>query len=100
MFGYRHLFEPYVPKEKRERGYFTMPLLTGGKITGWVDPGRQGQTLLAKNVFLEKPSAGASMARALVEAAEWVGCSNIEAERVQPSALAHPLAHELRALGA
>ena len=38
MFGYRHLFEPYVPKEKRERGYFTMPLLAGGQIAGWVDP--------------------------------------------------------------
>ena len=43
MFGYRHLFEPYVPKEKRERGYFTMPLLAGGQIMGWVDPGRDGQ---------------------------------------------------------
>lgn len=99
MFGHRLLFEPYVPKEKRERGYFTMPLLAGGKIVGWVDPGRQGKTLLAKNVFLDKPAAVAPMARALVEAAEWVGCSNVAAERVQPPALAHPLAHELRALG-
>ncbi len=75
MFGYRHLFEPYVPKEKRERGYFTMPLLAGGQIVGWVDPGREGKTLVAKNVFLEKPAAVAPMARALAEAAQWVGCS-------------------------
>jgi len=100
MFGYRHLFEPYVPKEKRERGYFTMPLLAGGRIVGWVDPGRDGKTLLAKNVFLEKPAAVAPMARALAEAAQWVGCSAVAAERVQPSALAQPLATELRALGA
>jgi hypothetical protein len=99
MFGYRHLFEPYVPKEKRERGYFTMPLLAGGRIAGWVDPGREGKTLLAKNVFLEKPAAVAPMARALAEAAQWVGCSNVAAERVQPSALAQPLATALRALG-
>ena len=99
MFGYRHLFEPYVPKEKRERGYFTMPLLAGGQIVGWVDPGREGKTLLAKNVFLEKPAAVAPMARALAEAAQWVGCSTVATERVQPSALAHPLASELRALG-
>jgi uncharacterized protein YcaQ len=100
MFGYRHLFEPYVPKEKRERGYFTMPLLAGGQIAGWVDPGRQGKTLLAKNVFLERPAAVAPMARALAEAAQWVGCPNVATERVQPSALAQPLASELRALGA
>ncbi|HET9079104.1 MAG TPA: crosslink repair DNA glycosylase YcaQ family protein [Trebonia sp.] len=99
MFGYRHLFEPYVPKEKRERGYFTMPLLAGGQIAGWVDPGRQGKTLIAKNVFLEKPAAVAPMARALAEAAQWVGCSAVAAERVQPSALAQPLARALRALG-
>jgi uncharacterized protein len=99
MFGYRHLFEPYVPKEKRERGYFTMPLLAGGQIVGWVDPGRDGKTLLAKNVLLEKPTAVAPMARALAEAAQWVGCESVATERVQPSALAQPLASELRALG-
>jgi hypothetical protein len=99
MFGYRHLFEPYVPKEKRERGYFTMPLLAGGRIVGWVDPGREGKTLLAKNVFLEKPAAVAPMARALAEAAQWVGCSNVATERVQPTALAQPLAAALRTLG-
>ena len=100
MFAYRHLFEPYVPKEKRERGYFTMPLLTGGQLIGWVDPAREGKTLLAKNVFLEKPSAVSPMAQALTEAAQWVGCSNVAAERVQPPTLAQPLSIELRALGA
>jgi hypothetical protein len=99
MFGYRHLFEPYVPKEKRERGYFTMPLLAGGRIAGWVDPGREGKTLVARNLYVEKPTAVAPMARALAEAAQWTGCSNVTAERVQPSALAQPLATELRALG-
>ena len=100
MFGYRHLFEPYVPKEKRERGYFTMPLLAGGRIAGWVDPGREGETLVARNVFLEKPAAVAPMARALAEAAQWVGCSNVATERVQPAPLAQPLVSALRALGA
>ena len=100
MFGYRHLFEPYVPKEKRERGYFTMPLLAGGKIMGWVDPARDGKTLVARNVLLEKPAAVAPMARALAEAAQWVGCSNVVTERVQPTPLAQPLASTLRAAGA
>jgi uncharacterized protein YcaQ len=100
MFGYRHLFEPYVPKEKRERGYFTMPLLAGGRIVGWVDPGREGKTLVARNVLIEKPAAVAPMARALAEAAQWVGCSTVATERVQPTPLAQPLAAALKDLGA
>jgi uncharacterized protein len=98
IFGHRMLFEPYVPKEKRERGYFTMPLLAGGQITGWVDPARSGKTLVARNLLLEKPSAVAPMARALAEAAQWTGCSNVVAERVQPAALAQPLAAALSAV--
>ena len=96
MFGYRHLFEPYVPREKRERGYFTMPLLAGGQIAGWADPARDGKTLVARNVFLERPGAVAPMARALTEAAQWAGCSNVVAERVQPAPLAQPLAAALQ----
>ncbi len=99
MFGYRHLFEPYVPREKRERGYFTMPLLAGGRIAGWVDPARDGRTLVGRNVYLDRPSAVAPMARALTEAAQWVGCANVVAERVQPTALAQPLAAALAAEG-
>jgi uncharacterized protein YcaQ len=100
MFGYRHLFEPYVPKEKRERGYFTMPLLAGGRIAGWVDPARDGKTLVGRNIFLDKPAAVVPMARALAEAAQWVGCSAVAIERVQPAPLAQPLATALSDLGA
>ena len=100
MFGYRHLFEPYVPKEKRERGYFTMPLLAGGQIVGWVDPARSGQTLIARNLLMEKPAAVAPMARALAEAAQWTGCSNVRIERTAPTELWQPLATALQALGA
>jgi hypothetical protein len=99
LFGYRHLFEPYVPRNKRERGYFTMPLLAGGQIAGWADPAREGKTLVGRNVFVERPAAVAPMARALAEAAQWVGCSAVAIERVQPSALAPPLATALRELG-
>jgi hypothetical protein len=37
------------------------------------------------------------MARALAEAAQWTGCENVIAERVQPAALAQPLAAALAA---
>jgi uncharacterized protein YcaQ len=99
MFGFQHALEAYVPKEKRVHGYYTMPLLAGGRIVGRVDPARRGKTLVAKHVMLEKPAAVASMARALAEAASWVGCDNIHAERTSPSHLAQPLATALRAEG-
>jgi hypothetical protein len=99
MFGYQHALEAYVPKEKRVRGYFTMPLLAGGQIAGWVDPARDGKTLVARNVFIDKPATVAPMARALAEAAQWVGCENVGIERASPATLAQPLAAALKALG-
>src|SRR5690349_18611043 len=32
MFGFEHSLEAYVPKHKRVHGYFTMPLLAGGRL--------------------------------------------------------------------
>jgi hypothetical protein len=91
MFGFEHSLEAYVPKEKRLHGYFTMPLLAGGRLVGRVDPAREGKTLVARQVSLDKPSATAPMAQALREAAEWVGCDNVRVERVTPPHLAGPL---------
>ena len=37
LFGYRHLFEAYVPKEKRVLGYFALPVLVGDRIVAALD---------------------------------------------------------------
>jgi hypothetical protein len=74
-------------------------LLAGGQIVGWVDPARSGQTLVARNLLIEKPAAVAPMARALAEAAQWAGCSSVSIERTAPTALAQPLLTALQALG-
>src|SRR6185437_7124794 len=95
MFGFEHSLEAYVPKEKRVHGYFAMPLLAGGLLAGRVDPARSGKTLVARQVTLDKPSAAAPMARALAEAATWVGCDNVAVERVEPAGLGPRLAAEL-----
>ncbi len=99
MFGYQHVLEAYVPKDKRLHGYYTMPLLAGGRIVGRVDPARSGRTLVARHVTLDKAAAAAPMARALAEAASWVGCDTIHPERTSPPALAQPLAAALQAAG-
>jgi uncharacterized protein YcaQ len=88
MFGFDHSLEAYVPRAKRVHGYFAMPLLAGGQLVGRADPVRQGQTLVARQVSLDKPAAVMPMARALREAAEWVGCSAVAVERVSPPHLA------------
>ena len=91
MFGFEHSLEAYVPKPKRVHGYFAMPLLAGGPLVGRVDPVRRGATLVARQLSLDTAAAVQPMARALREAAEWVGCTSVELGQVSPPSLAGPL---------
>ncbi|MEW2034420.1 crosslink repair DNA glycosylase YcaQ family protein [Streptomyces roseifaciens] len=91
IFGFTHRLEAYVPREKRIHGYFAMPLLSGGRLLGRVDPARDGSTLVARQVSLDGPKAVAPMAAALREAAEWVGCDAVRIERCDDAKLAAAL---------
>jgi uncharacterized protein len=84
-FGFEHSIEAYVPKHKRVHGYFTMPLLAGGRLVGRVDPARDGTTFIARKVSLEKAAAAEPMAKALREAARWVGCDDVRLENIEPA---------------
>jgi uncharacterized protein YcaQ len=84
IFEYAHKFEAYVPAADRVHGYFVMPVLAGGKLVGRVDPGRSGTTLVAKRVSGE-PGAARQVARALVEAARWVGCDDVSVTEARPA---------------
>jgi uncharacterized protein YcaQ len=95
MFGFEHSLEAYVPKPKRVHGYFAMPLLAGGRLVGRVDPVRHGKVLVARQLSLDTAAAVEPMARALREAAEWVGCTSVELGQVSPPRLAAPLATAL-----
>ncbi|MCQ0022948.1 winged helix DNA-binding domain-containing protein [Streptomyces somaliensis DSM 40738] len=95
IFGFTHRLEAYVPKQKRVHGYFAMPLLAGGRLLGRVDPAREGTTLVARQLSLAGPKAVAPMARALREAAEWVGCDSVRVERTDRPDLAPDLAAAL-----
>ena len=37
FFGYEHRFEAYLPKEKRQFGYFALPVLVGDEIVAAID---------------------------------------------------------------
>jgi hypothetical protein len=84
LLGLRYRLEAYVPSGKRVYGYFAMPVLAGTRIVGLVDPGRRGQTLVAKHAVLHTGDAPRHVAQALHTAAGWVGCDAIELERVTP----------------
>ncbi|MFJ8166757.1 winged helix-turn-helix domain-containing protein [Streptomyces sp. NPDC096136] len=98
VFGFTHRLEAYVPKPKRIHGYFAMPLLAGGRLQGRVDPGREGRTLVARQLSLTTPKAAGAMARALREAAEWVGCDAVRVERARDAAEAAAVTAELALL--
>jgi len=91
VFDFSFSLETYVPRDRRVHGYFTMPLLAGGRLAGRVDPRREGRTLVASSVSLEGDQYLDSMAAALREASAWVGCDTIRIDRVTPQKLAEPL---------
>ncbi|MFD3606468.1 winged helix-turn-helix domain-containing protein [Streptomyces atroolivaceus] len=95
IFGFTHRLEAYVPRPKRIHGYFAMPLLAGGRLRGRVDPAREGTTLVARQVSLDSQKSVTPMAEALVEAASWVGCTDVRLERVDAPELREPLVAEI-----
>lgn len=104
MFGLSHRLEAYVPKAKRVHGYYAMPLLHGGELLGRADPAREadrkaGDVLIARQVSLESPRAVEPMARALWEAAGWVGCERVRVEAVTPADSAEQLRRAVDAVG-
>ena len=92
LFGMEHRIEAYTPAPKRVHGYFAMPVLHGGRLVARVDPGREKDVVVGKRVTLEvgrsgKPVAGAveGTARALREAAAWVGAGDVRVDEVVPA---------------
>lgn len=91
IFDFTHRLEAYVPRARRTHGYFAMPLLSRGRLVGRVDPAREGRTLVARQVSMAGRGAVEPMARALREAAGWVGCDTVRVERCDDPELAAAL---------
>jgi uncharacterized protein YcaQ len=108
VFDFDHRLEAYVPRDKRVHGYFTMPLLAGGRLIGRADPAREGGTLVVHKASLEPAAvstptraehAVTQLADALHEAAAWVGCDAVRVERLDPPELAALLKTALHTTG-
>lgn len=80
-----------------------MPVLVGDALVARVDPGREGEVLVACSLHLEpgaRPEAvGPGIAAALAEAARWVAATTVVLERVDPDAARRPLEAALEAAG-
>jgi uncharacterized protein len=82
LFGFRFRLEIYVPKAKREFGYFVMPVLQGDRLIGRVDQQmNRERRLLNVNAAFAEPgmgaSEGAAVRGAVEELASWLGARDI-----------------------
>jgi uncharacterized protein len=84
LFGYRHVFELYVPAAKRRYGYYVLPFLLGDTIAARVDvkAAREAATLQVLAAYLEPaaPAAqtAAELAAELRSLADWLSLDSIE----------------------
>ena len=83
LFGFRYRLEIYVPKEKREYGFFVLPILRGDRLVGRIDPefDRKANVLRVHAVYPEPGEELVDLDRALAELAAFLG-----ADRVEPPA--------------
>ncbi len=65
FFGYDHLFEAYVPADKRKLGYFALPVLMGDRIVAAIDlkaDRTERRLLTQKLTWLAEPGAAEQQA--------------------------------------
>lgn len=83
MFDFFYRIEIYVPKEKRQYGYYVLPILHGDRLIGRIDPtmNRKQKKLVINAVYAEPdaPEAAGSAVRATIEElGTWLGAKEIE----------------------
>lgn len=92
IHNFHYRIEIYTPKEKRQFGYYCLPLLVGGRLAGRIDlkADRAGNALLVQAAWQEPgaPRQTAAVAASLLrEAATWQGLSDIRVSGVGNLAL-------------
>jgi uncharacterized protein YcaQ len=85
LFGLRFRMEIYVPKDKRQYGYYVLPILHGDRLIGLVDPlmDRKSGRLVVNAVHAvtdapATPNVWRSVARAIEELAGFLGAGEID----------------------
>ncbi|HEX8100935.1 MAG TPA: crosslink repair DNA glycosylase YcaQ family protein [Actinomycetota bacterium] len=91
LFGFRFRMEIYFPKDKRQYGYYVLPILHGDQIIGRVDPvmDRRSGRLIVNRIHLEplgprSLKAGRAVARSLDDLGAFLGATEIEYSSAVP----------------
>ena len=90
LFGFRYRLEIYVPPAKREYGYFVLPVLSGDRLIGRIDPkfDRKNRVLHVNGVWAEDPVSaddGPKVAAAIEELAAWKQARDVAFDGVTPA---------------
>jgi uncharacterized protein YcaQ len=80
LWNFHYRLEMYVPKAKREYGYYVLPILRGDRLIGRIDPvfDRRSGVLRVNGVWWESAAKPTSLEKPLQSLASFVGASSIE----------------------
>ncbi|MFL5944019.1 MAG: winged helix-turn-helix domain-containing protein [Gaiellaceae bacterium] len=80
LFGFHYRLEMYVPKAKRQYGYYVLPILRGDRLVGRIDPvvDRKAGVLRINSVHWEPGVKPLPLEKPLRDLARWVGAGSID----------------------
>jgi len=80
LFGFHYRLEMYVPKAKRQYGYYVLPILRGDRLIGRIDPvfDRKSGVLRVNSVHWEPRVKPVSLDKPLRSLAAFLGAGSIE----------------------
>jgi uncharacterized protein YcaQ len=75
LWSFRYRLEMYVPKPKREYGYYVLPILRGDKLVGRIEPvhDRKAGVLRVQGVWWEDGARPVALDKPLRSLARWLG---------------------------
>jgi uncharacterized protein YcaQ len=81
LWGFRYRLEMYVPAAKREYGYYVLPILSGDRLVGRIEPvfDRREQVLRVKGLWWEPGEKPVELEEPLAGLAEFLGAHTVVA---------------------
>jgi uncharacterized protein YcaQ len=81
LWGFFYRLEMYVPAAKREYGYYVLPILSGDRLVGRIEPvfDRREKVLRVKGLWWEPQAKPVDLEEPLTSLASFLGAKRIEA---------------------